>query len=223
MIIIKTKNGDVLINEKAIQRISHYRDKKTVVVFALDGSVTSPNIEDVEVVFYTNDMQAIKHRDKGSRVEELEANLHELSKWGNNMRDKYMELDKENGELKEEVKKLKSRIETEKDLKTPPQKISLRATSPMGSDCTQAFDVDGCDGMMASAFITAVIKNDPYVEIDFNCNGYKIWHCWYKNQEMVDQVKNIPEDFHLMKVKSAKACGGYGQISYRVELHSLGE
>jgi len=221
MIIVKTKNGDHFVNDSALIEVAHDKEKAIVFCYRNNGCITT--ITDVESVVYTNADQTVKYEDKESRVAEMEANLHELSKWGNNMRDKYMELDKENGELKEEVKKLKNRIETEKDLKTPPQKISLRATSPMGSDCTQAFDVDGCDGMMASAFIMAVIKNDPYVEIDFNCNGYKIWHCWYKDQKMVDQVKNIPEDFHLMKVKSAKACGGYGQISYRVELHSLGE
>ena len=75
MIIIKTSNGDVLINEKAIQRISHDREKQEVMVFALDGSVTSPNIKDVEEVFYVNDMQAIEHRDKGSKVEKLEQTI----------------------------------------------------------------------------------------------------------------------------------------------------
>ena len=75
MIIVKTNNGDVLINEKAIQRISHNKEKQEVMVFALDGGISSPNIKDVEEVFYVNDMQAVEHRDKGSKVEKLEQTI----------------------------------------------------------------------------------------------------------------------------------------------------
>jgi hypothetical protein len=65
----------VLINEKAIQRISHNKEKQEVMVFALDGGISSPNIKDVEEVFYVNDVQAVEHLDKGSKVEKLEQTI----------------------------------------------------------------------------------------------------------------------------------------------------
>ncbi len=75
MIIIKTSNGDVLINERAIQRISHNKEKQEVMMFTLDGGISSPNIKDVEEVLYVNDVQAVEHRDKGSKVEKLEQTI----------------------------------------------------------------------------------------------------------------------------------------------------
>jgi dynactin complex subunit len=65
----------------------------------------------VESVVYTNVDQTAKYEDKGSRVAELEASLYNQSVWGNNIRTKYYELEKENGELTEELDKLKREIE----------------------------------------------------------------------------------------------------------------
>ena len=72
MIIIKTNNGDVLINEKAIQSIVHKKKEKEVIVAQLDGSVLSSHIKGVETVTYINDVQPINYESKGSKVEELE-------------------------------------------------------------------------------------------------------------------------------------------------------
>ena len=72
MIIIKTNNGDVLINEKAIQSIVHRKKKKDVIVTQLDGSVSSSPIKGVETVTYINDTQPVNYESKGSKVEELE-------------------------------------------------------------------------------------------------------------------------------------------------------
>ena len=72
MIIIKTNNGDVLINEKAIQSIVHRKKEKDVIVAQLDGSVSSSPIKGVETVTYINDTQPVNYESKGSKVEELE-------------------------------------------------------------------------------------------------------------------------------------------------------
>lgn len=75
MIIIRTSNGDVLINEKAIQSIVHIKDKKNVVVVQSDGKLWAQNIEDVETVIYANDAQPINYESKSTKVEELERAL----------------------------------------------------------------------------------------------------------------------------------------------------
>ena len=225
MIIIKTNNGDVLINEKAIQRISHNKEKQEIIVFALDGGVTSPNINDVEEVFYANDMQAIEHRDKGSKVEKLEARCDELTKWGDNLRDEYLKTMDERDQLKSEVENLRNRIQAIEGMNmkltsAPKQKISLRSTTPMGGDCTQAFDVEGCDGMTVKDFILAVIKNDPFVTIDIMRDGKYIWNGEYNHQApRKERTKELSEELLLLKIKSARAAGGWGQMSYNVKLY----
>lgn len=72
MIIIRTSNGDVLINEKAIQSIVHNKEKKNVVVVQSDGRLWAQTIDDVETVIYANDIQPVNYESKGTKVEELE-------------------------------------------------------------------------------------------------------------------------------------------------------
>lgn len=72
MIIIRTNNGDVLINEKAIQSIVHNKEKKNVVVVQSDGKLWAQTIDEVETVIYTSDIQSMNYESKGTRVEELE-------------------------------------------------------------------------------------------------------------------------------------------------------
>lgn len=109
MIIVKTKNGDHFVNESVLMEVSHDKEKAIVFCYRNNGCITT--ITDVESVVYTNADQTAKYEYKGSRVAELEARVHEQNKWGDSIRTKYMELDKENGELTEEVKKLKREIE----------------------------------------------------------------------------------------------------------------
>lgn len=75
MIIIRTNNGDVLINEKAIQSIVHNKEKKNVVVVQSDGKLWAQTIDDVETVIYANDIQPMNYESKGTKVEELERAL----------------------------------------------------------------------------------------------------------------------------------------------------
>lgn len=220
MIIIKTTNGDVMVNEKAIRSVTQNKKEKMAFIKSKNGSET---IKDVESVMYFNDVDAVKYKDEGSEVAELKAKYEEHLKWGSNIRAKYMELDKENSQLKSEVEKLRNLVKTMEEMNpasTPKQKISLRATSPVGSDCTQAFDVDGCDGMTAISFIMAVMKNDPYVTIDIMRGGKYIWKGEYENNRLKKEYDNtMPEDFNFLKVKSARAAGGWGQMSYHVKLY----
>lgn len=220
MIIIKTTNGDVMVNEKAIRSVTQNKKEKLAFIKSKNGSET---IKDVESVMYFNDVDAVKYKDEGSEVAELKAKYEEHLKWGSDIRAKYMELDKENSQLKSEVEKLRNLVKTMEGMNpasTPKQKINLRATSSVGSDCTQAFDVDGCDGMTAISFIMAVMKNDPYVTIDIMRCGKYIWKGEYENNRLKKEYDNtMPEDFNFLKVKSARAAGGWGQMSYHVKLY----
>ena len=132
-------------------------------------------------------------------------------------------MQNENDQLKEEVKNLRGLVKTLEDMKptsAPKQKISLRSTSPIGSDCTQAYDVDGCDGMTVKDFILTVIKNDPHVAIDLKRGDKYIWNGEYNNQALrKERSKELSEELLLLKIKSARAAGGWGQMSYNVELY----
>ena len=69
MIIVKTKNGDYFINDKAVTMVGHDEEKTVVKVYCDNGP--SRYIEDVELVQYTNDVEAVKWVDNGSEVERL--------------------------------------------------------------------------------------------------------------------------------------------------------
>ena len=108
MIIVKTKNGDHFVNDSALIEVAHDKKKETVYCYRTDSFTT---ITDVESVVYTNADQTAKYEDKGSRVAELEARVHEQNKWGDEIRTKYFELENENSELVEKVKKLEREVE----------------------------------------------------------------------------------------------------------------
>ena len=72
MIIVKTSNGDVFVNEKATIYVEHYREKKKVFVFALPPDNTYiRTIEQVEAVIYTNDANPTQWRDEGSELAKM--------------------------------------------------------------------------------------------------------------------------------------------------------
>ena len=230
MIIVKTTNGDRFINEAETLQVCHIKDKAQVGVWPskLVGVYENPQvytIEHVEAVIYTNATQPTEWQDKGSQLEKLEKQLDERMKWGNEIRTKYIEMEKERDQLKDEVEELRNRVKTLEDTNAAPasapkHKINLRATSPVGSDCTQAFDVEGCDGMTVKDFILAVIKNDPFVTIDIMRDGKYIWNGEYNHQApRKERTKELSEELLLLKIKSARAAGGYGRMSYNVKLY----
>jgi len=74
--------------------------------------------------------------------------------------------------------------------------------------------------MTAISFIMTVMKNDPYVTIDIMRDGKYIWRGEYENNRLKKESDNtMPDSFNYLKVKSARAAGGWGQMSYNVELY----
>ena len=104
MIIVKTKNGDRFINDKAVTMVEHDREKAVVHVHGDKGMFF--RIEDVEGVIYTNDAQPTSWKDEGSELEKLKAKYDEHMEWSGKLRDEYMKVMQERDELKERLAKL---------------------------------------------------------------------------------------------------------------------
>ena len=64
MIIVKTKNGDRFINDKAVTMVAHDREKAVVNAHGENGAYY--HIEDVEGIIYNNDAQPMHWKDEGS-------------------------------------------------------------------------------------------------------------------------------------------------------------
>ena len=69
MIIVKTKKGDCFINDNAVQLVQHNEGLAEVIIYSEKSGLK--HIEDVELVQYTNDVEAVKWVDNGSEVERL--------------------------------------------------------------------------------------------------------------------------------------------------------
>lgn len=104
MIIVKTKNGDRFINDKAVTMVEHDREKAVVNAYGDKGVYY--HIEDVEGVIYTNDAQPTSWKDEGSEMQQLMKTLDEQMEWGDKMRDEYLKIEQERDELKERVAQL---------------------------------------------------------------------------------------------------------------------
>lgn len=101
MIIVKTKNGDRFVNDKAVIMVEHLRDKAVVNAYGDKGLYYI--IEDVEGVIYTNDAQPTTWQDEGSDIQRLAKSLDEQLEWGKKMRDEYMKMEQERDELNAKV------------------------------------------------------------------------------------------------------------------------
>ena len=101
MIIVKTKNGDRFINDKAVIMVEHDREKAVVNAYGDKGLYYI--VEDVEGVIYTNDAQPTTWQDEGSDIQRLAKSLDEQLEWGDKMRDEYMKMEQERDELKAKV------------------------------------------------------------------------------------------------------------------------
>ena len=75
MIIIKTKNGDVFLNEKEVIYVEHEKKNKRVYISAQNRNIG--NIENVESVTFISDTEPIKYKDEGSEVVNLKAQAKE--------------------------------------------------------------------------------------------------------------------------------------------------
>ena len=104
MIIVKTKNGDRFINDKAFKTVEHDKEKAVVNAYGDEGVFF--HIEDVEEIIYNNDAQPINWKDEGSEIERLAKSLDEAREYGRKMRDGYMKMEQERDELKERLAQL---------------------------------------------------------------------------------------------------------------------
>ena len=112
MIIVKTKNGDRFINDKAVTMVEHDREKAVVNAYGDKGVFF--HIEDVEGIIYTNDAQPTSWKDEGSEIQRLRKLLDEQREWGNKMRDEYMKIEQERDELKERVAQLEPKADPDR-------------------------------------------------------------------------------------------------------------
>ena len=78
MIIVKTKNGDRFINDKAVRMVEHDREKAVVNAFGDEGWYS--HIEDVESVLYTSDAQPTSWKDECSEIQRLKAVIEKKEK-----------------------------------------------------------------------------------------------------------------------------------------------
>ena len=104
MIIVKTKNGDRFINDKAVTMVAHDREKAVVNAHGENGAYY--HIEDVEGIIYTNDAQPMHWKDEGSEIERLKKELDELREWADKMRYEHLQMMQERDELKERLAQL---------------------------------------------------------------------------------------------------------------------
>jgi hypothetical protein len=112
MIIVKTKNGDRFINDKAVTMVEHDREKAVVNAYGDKGVFF--HIEDVEGIIYTNDAQPTSWKDEGSEIQRLMESLDEQREWGNKMRDEYLKIEQERDELKERVAQLEPKADPDR-------------------------------------------------------------------------------------------------------------
>ena len=78
MIIVKTKNGDRFINDKAVTMVEHNREKAVVNAYGDKGVFFY--IEDVECILYTNDTQPTSWKDEGSEIQRMKAVIEKREK-----------------------------------------------------------------------------------------------------------------------------------------------
>lgn len=77
MIIIKTTNGDVFVNEKTMQIVQHDKQNKMVVIRNPTEGLDC-NIQNVEGIIYTNDAQPTSWQDEGSALEKARKDNEEM-------------------------------------------------------------------------------------------------------------------------------------------------
>ena len=77
MIIVKTKNGDVFVNEKTTQIVQHDKQNKMVVIRSQKEGLNC-NIHDVEGIIYANDAQPTSWQDEGSALEKSRKDNEEM-------------------------------------------------------------------------------------------------------------------------------------------------
>lgn len=78
MIIVKTSNGDLFINDKKTLFVQHDREHETVTIKCPQEGLNCI-ISNVEGILYTNDAQPTSWQDEGSEIQRLHKILKEKS------------------------------------------------------------------------------------------------------------------------------------------------
>ena len=73
MIIVRTKKGDHFVNDKAVIKVEHNKERATVTCYADKGIYSY--MENVEQVVYTSDAQPVEWKDEGSEIQRLKTEL----------------------------------------------------------------------------------------------------------------------------------------------------
>ena len=137
MIIVKTKNGDVFVNEKATHVVQHDRENKCVVI---RSHKEGPNcvVKDVESIIYNNEAQPTQWMDEGSQIEKMRAQLKEYSSDMCRLADANRNLLQECDELKERLAKLEPKVGSDRwwpdDVNTAPVSVIIRHIESNGWD-----------------------------------------------------------------------------------------
>lgn len=136
MIIVKTKNGDRFINDKAVIMVEHDREKAVVNAHGDKGLYY--HIEDVEGVIYTNDAQPTTWQDEGSEIQRVTKALSEQIERGSKMREEYMKIERERDELKARLAQLEPKTDPARrwpdNVDIAPISTITRHVSSMGHD-----------------------------------------------------------------------------------------
>ena len=112
MIIVKTKNGDRFINDKAVTMVAHDREKAVVNAHGENGAYY--HIEDVEGIIYTNDAQPMHWKDEGSEIQRMKKELDEQREWADKMRYEHLQMMQERDELKERLAQLEPKADPDR-------------------------------------------------------------------------------------------------------------
>ena len=103
MIIIKTKNGDRFVNDKAFDMVEHDREKAVVNCY---GGKGEHRIENVEAVLYTSDAQPVHWQDEGSAMKRMQESLNERDEVLSKQRNELLAIEQERDELKARLAEL---------------------------------------------------------------------------------------------------------------------
>jgi hypothetical protein len=193
--------------------LSHIKDEAIVEVWPLctnsiGANLPASTIHNVERVIYTDNARDIN--DPGKTIEELEDRLSKERENFDNLSALY---EKTEAEYRVTVAKLEAYKATEPK---PEYKINLRAVTPMGSDRTQDFEVENCEGMRLVEFITEIAAGNDLGKIVI------------REAERILQVvefKNHKTNYdHMLDdriVKRAKGSGGWGRMDYQVTVNCV--
>jgi len=135
MIIVKTKNGDVFVNEKETQVVQHDRGNKWVVI---RSHKEGPNcvVRDVEGVIFTNEAQPTQWIDEGSQIEKMREQLKKNHDELCRLADANRNLLEERDELKERLAKLEPKADPDRwwpdDVNTAPVSVIIRLIESKG-------------------------------------------------------------------------------------------